>query len=220
MTTRVTVSIPRDTDLGQDITTNTFHIRTATGGVMNAGNVDAATEALRRFYDVVASPATTRISQYLSGLNNSPAVARFYQLVPGVPDGPPYATRTLAMTFGSSTAVLPEETAACLSYRRTPVPGSNIRSERGRIFLGPLGTAALTTVTNRTRIIAGLRQAATEAGKRLQEEIRAIGINFDWIVWSPTTGQEVVIENIYMDDAFDTIRSRGPAPTARTSVTV
>ena len=121
------------------------------------------------------------------------------------------------MTHGSAASVLPEEAAACLSYRKVPAAGGNIRSERGRIFLGPLAGGALVAGGGKTRIATGFMSAAVQAAKRLQLEIRGIGLNVDWIVWSPTTGQEHVIEEVYMDNAFDTIRSRGPAADLRTT---
>jgi hypothetical protein len=220
MTTKVTVSIPRDTDLGADIVTNTFHFRTTTGNPFVGNNPANVAEALRRFYDVVPPSGTAKVSSFMSGLNATPATARFYQLIPGLPDGPPYATEAIVINWGAGTTTYPEEAAACLSYRKVPQPGGQIRNERGRIFLGPLNSSAAQIIANRVRISGTFRTSATSAGARLQTEIRAIGLNVDWIVWSPTTQQEHVIEEVYMDDAFDTIRSRGPAPSARTSVLV
>ncbi len=225
MTTKVTVSIPRDTEDPADITVNTFHFRTATGGVFTSQQVDEVTEALRRFYDVPPpAPASSRVTIFMSGLNLSPATVKFYQLpvVPADPLGPPYAVRGMTLSFPANSAQddTPESNAVALSYRKAPAAGENPRHRRGRIFLGPMSSLAWTPVSGRIRVNDTVAHSLTQAGKRLQEEIRAIQINTDWIVWSPTTQQEHVIEQLIVDDAPDTIRSRGANAQSRITVNV
>jgi hypothetical protein len=83
-----------------------------------------------------------------------------------------------------------------------------------------MSSLAWTPVSGRIRVNDTVAHSLTQAGKRLQEEIRAIQINTDWIVWSPTTQQEHVIEQLIVDDAPDTIRSRGANAQSRITVNV
>lgn len=224
MTTRVTVSIPRDSGLEEDRTTNTFHFRTLTGGVLASGQVDAVAAALEAFYDdVPPAPATVKLSDFLSALNANPVTLDFYQL-PAVsgPTGVPYAQRTFNATWrnvGSSDDT-PEENAVCLSYRKVAGVGENQKRMRGRIYLGPMSTSAWEVSGGRVRVATSLQHTLTQAAKKLQEDVRAIGVNFDWVVHSPTTWDDHVIEEFWVDNAVDTIRSRGASPDARVTVTV
>lgn len=224
MTTKVTVSIPRDTGLDIDTTTNTFHFRTLTGNPWSSSDVDQATEALRNFYDVIPpAPATTKLTSFMSALNTSPALVKFYQ-IPAVagPLGVPYAEREMVLTFPNVGGAddTPEENAVCLSYRHIAEVGENQKRMRGRIYIGPLRTDAWSVVNGRIRVNPLLQNTLTQAGKDLQLAIRDINTNTDWVVWSPTTRTEHVINELWVDNAVDTVRSRGAAPDARVAVTV
>jgi hypothetical protein len=57
------------------------------------------------------------------------------------------------------------------------------------------------------------------AAARLKTEINAIGAGFAWVIYSPTNNEIYDVEAGWVDDAFDTIRSRGGAATTRTTFT-
>lgn len=224
MTTKVTVSIPRDSGLNEDVTTNTFHIRTLTGGVLQSAQVDAVALALERFYEVIPpSPATVALVDFMSALNSNPVQVNFYQL-PAVkgPTGVPYAERQFNLPWANvSTADdTPEENAVCLSYRKVAGVGENQKRMRGRLYIGPLRTDAWQVTNGRIRVSSLLQHTLTQSAKRLQQEIRALGANFDWVVHSPTTWEDHVIDEFHVDNAVDTVRSRGASPDARVVVTV
>jgi hypothetical protein len=221
MTTKVTVTIPRDTGLAEDSAVNTFHFKTTTGGVFTSDQVDIVTEALRQFYDVIPpAPAVSKLSGYMSALNASPLRARFYQLPE--PTGQPYAERDFAVAFRAVGSVddTPEENAVCLSYRRTPVAGQNPRTRRGRIFIGPVATSAWFITNGRVVVENGLANTLTQGGKKLQQDVRAILPGMDWIVWSQKDLAEYVIQELYVDNEVDTQRRRGTKATSRVLVTV
>jgi hypothetical protein len=220
MAQRVTVTIPRDTALPGDESTNTFHFRTLTGGVFTAAQAADVAEALRKFYFVLAPGATDTIASRMSAVNQPNLVtAAFYDLTTPAPRVP-YAVIPLLPGAGMLATPQAEEVAVALTIQAAPVSGQNQRNRRGRIFLGPLGTGMVTIIGGRARVNVSFRSSVVAAAVKLQQDIRAIGANFDWIVWSPTTQQEHVVDSGWVDDAFDTIRSRGPAPTERTSFTI
>ncbi len=103
---------------------------------------------------------------------------------------------------------LPTEVAACLSY----VADRNLPRNRGRIYLGPLGTNALVTSAGRVLVSPAFRTALRESAARLQG---ANGQSISWHLYSTVANQMKLITGGWVDDAFDTQRRRGTAPTVR-----
>jgi hypothetical protein len=86
--------------------------------------------------------------------------------------------------------------------------------QRGRIFCGPFatGVAERPDAALRAQLIA-LAQGLANLG----------GVNVDWVVFSPTAtlaaGGDVKtfsVQEAWVDDEWDTMRSRGRAATTRT----
>lgn len=116
-------------------------------------------------------------------------------------------------------AALPEEVALCLSYEALPESGVAQARRRGRIYAGPLTlTSLLTTADGRVTTAAGLAASLGVQMKGLRDA--AIGISSNWIVYSPTQAQfgldpSAVIQQGWVDNAFDTQRRRGVEATVR-----
>lgn len=113
------------------------------------------------------------------------------------------------MSFAASSAAgAPREVALCLSYyadRNTP-------KRRGRMYVGPFRasdmglrppTALRTTLGTLAAGISGLG-----------------GINVQWVQHSPTTGEFHNVTDWWVDDEWDTMRSRGLKATTRNVGTV
>jgi hypothetical protein len=115
-----------------------------------------------------------------------------------------------------ATASGPREVALCLSF----YGDANLPSHRGRIYIGPWGYTSLTErptspqLTSMTALQVGLRGIG--------------GVDVDWCVfspklsagqgWTPTGGGEPDFEPIsggWVDDEWDTVRSRGLRLVAR-----
>jgi hypothetical protein len=106
----------------------------------------------------------------------------------------------------------PAEVALCLSFQ-----GAEARArQRGRIYCGPFtfSVADRPSATLRGQLIA-LAQAFADLG----------GVNVDWVVFSPTAtlaaGGDVKtysVQKAWVDDEWDTVRSRGRAATTRTNL--
>jgi hypothetical protein len=96
---------------------------------------------------------------------------------------------------------VPREVALCLSYYSE----RNIPRFRGRLFIGPWSYAV-------ERPVLGQRQNLTQ----LATALGAVGgANVDWQLYSPTRNAFSKITNGWVDDEWDTVRSRGLRATLR-----
>lgn len=120
----------------------------------------------------------------------------------------------------------PAEVAMCLSYRGELLSGTNPARRRGRIYLGPLDDG--TGVTgNDVTVDEGARNTIIGAAQDMAES----GFTGDafWVVFSPTlagtppwdvgTLEDASTRVLagYIDNAFDTMRSRGSRASVRSS---
>lgn len=156
------------------------------------------------------------------------------------PSGPPVASflgtpdELVAMNGGSTP--LPAEVAICVSYQGTPGPGLVQSRRRGRIYFGPLNTAASTNVGGVARPAANVR---TQLGDRYNRLLQAVDGQVEAVVYSrpfagrvgavkdngepkpdlpPRAAFTVGIDQLWVDDEFDTQRRRGLQRTGRTLV--
>lgn len=121
---------------------------------------------------------------------------------------PPKARITGTFT-GTTPDLGPREVALCLSYRTDPPYTS---SRRGRIYTGPWAKQNCDERPRET-----LRAAVIAMG----EDFASIGgEDISWRLYSPTTDEDHHIRHIWVDDAWDTVRGRGQAPTTRSSANV
>lgn len=123
--------------------------------------------------------------------------------------GQPIYQESFTYSFTSFTG--PGEVAICLSYAQAATWDTTTARRRGRIFLGPLSGGD----------VAQARPSSTLIGDTitLGQAIRAAGLlgsGLGWQIYSPTDAVSSLIETISVDDAWDTQRRRGLAPTART----
>ena len=102
----------------------------------------------------------------------------------------------------------PREVALCLSYYAEV----NQPRRRGRMYIGPWHQAAMLERPNATNrgYLATLAEGISGLG----------GINVQWVQFSPTTGEFHNVTDYWIDDEWDTMRSRGLEGTTRTAGTV
>lgn len=130
---------------------------------------------------------------------------KLYDMADTEPREPRYE-ETAAITATASTG--PREVALCLSY----YAGQNTPRRRGRIYLGPFPNTDMAE-----RPSAALR---AELGTLAQGLSALGGVNVQWVQYSPTTGDFSNVTNYWIDDEWDTMRSRGLLGTTRTAGTV
>lgn len=126
-------------------------------------------------------------------------------------DSEPRPVRATAPPLGPTGGLVtdsgPREVALCLSY----YSDRNVPRQRGRLFIGPWG-AGQQALRPTAAIIAGL---VTLAGGLANVG----GADVDWQLYSPTTNSYLKISNGWVDDEWDTVRSRGLRATSRSTFT-
>ncbi len=113
----------------------------------------------------------------------------------------------LAMTNPNAGTMGVREVALCLSYYSE----RNLPRQRGRIFIGPFisGDMSLRPPIDRITALQSLATGLANVG----------GVDVDWSLYSPTTGGLSKITNYWIDNEWDTMRSRGLRATTRTTGT-
>lgn len=144
------------------------------------------------------------VDQIIDSLVNGMTI-KVYE--PGANPGGP--TFTKDYVFAGSGSNGPTEVAICLSYATVDDPNASTPRRRGRIYVGPIGPAG----TNGNRVTPGIRANVLALGQGLASAGNAS--NTTWLMYSESDGVYTKIESIWVDDAYDTQRRRGLAPTLR-----
>jgi len=113
-------------------------------------------------------------------------------------DAKPRPIKAFAPWLASSNAAgtsAPREVALCLSY----FSERNLPRFRGRLYIGPFNFAEERPAAGQIDSVKGLATALANIG----------GPDVDWGLWSPTRNAFSKITNGWVDDEWDTIRSRG-----------
>jgi len=201
---RAQVTIGKSGGIPEDAVMNTWHL--------DCPAADAATAAiihtqLSLFYTTVDS----LMSSTVDAANVSVEYFNLFDLPPRVP----VHTASITGMLVAGTA-MPDEVAICLSIAASITSGVNPRRRRGRLFLGPFGTAAGVVTGGAFRVASTARTQIANAAKAFNDAGIADPA-WTWVVFSATdlVGRPVV--RGWVDDAFDTVRSRGPKASTRTT---
>lgn len=216
-TYRVQIELPYYTLLPRDVAVNTFHVTCLPG--LSAPEMDDVLDAFISFYNDDHSGGGSRVAQYLSAVlsrGSFAATATMYDLDDAEPR-PPVAVKPFTLAAAAGTASIPTEAAICLSFRGSYPPGVNRGRRRGRAFLGPLGSLALTAGSSTTMPVPSATALTHVAGSAgwLLGQIPTINAAAFWSIWSRVDSLPVEIISGWVDNAFDTQRRRGNAPTGR-----
>lgn len=133
---------------------------------------------------------------------------------------------TLGAALAASTP-LPQEVACCMSYNASLVGVPEIDGvtrprarRRGRLFIGPVNNAANSTDNpSRSRPSALFMNTVLQAADE-QLASDGVGSGWGWRQWSRVEATIRNVVNVSIDNAWDTIRSRGVGPTFRSNVLV
>lgn len=221
---RAIAAIGVDTTLSEDIVTNTWHFRheNADANVTPQDSANDVVDQLEVFYqgiDDLLFPSTV----------GNTITVRVYNIEDAQPRVP-LLTRNIAIV-PSVEVPLPHEVAIALSMKSDVASGQNPARRRGRVFLGPIARTALGVEDNRVVVTEfvrnSIRDRAVEAfgtanGGPLNAEDPKLHI------YSRTTdiqGASVPdsffrVNTIEIDNAVDTIRSRGHDRTAKTTLRI
>lgn len=212
--------LPRDTFV------NVFNFNTAAPA--NSTDLGIAFEKVAAFY---CTPYTTGTAL---GVLLSPNITPRTLFLKAYDRGDPtprnvLATATVTIPNASAGGPLPEQIALCMSY----YTDRNIKSHRGRIYVGPLGVAALNPSTGRP--FANTQLKLKDAGSDLsiigppasQAAVDAlftshtgcslgqVGPLVAWALYSPKLNTSTAIHFGWVDDEWDGQRRRRIAATGR-----
>lgn len=129
------------------------------------------------------------------------------------PPRAPIRETTWNLSSSPTGSPLPSEVALCLSFQAARISGVPQARRRGRVFIGPLNTGSVHTDG---RPSAALQSALVGAGNTLLDNSQA-STTWKWAVFSRVLGTGSEVASGWVDNAFDTQRRRGIAPSARTN---
>lgn len=223
-TCHVTVTLPAITGLAKDDVVNTFTFNDPVG--ILPADLDAIGAAIFDFYRGVAAPQINTVDSYIGpAISRSNLVTvRYYDVdghLNGSPAGSPERVDAAAFSLGgsSSSTGLPSEVACCITLYADYLgdvefaPGARPRArDRGRLYIGPLNTAAQTTAIGRTRPDPAMITDFAESAARLARAPMGPKL----VVWSRRSATVKPVTRVSVDDAFDTQRRRGIDATTKT----
>lgn len=142
--------------------------------------------------------------------------------------GSPIRSGAFTLSAAAGTENVPEEVSLIARLRHLPVAGGAFPVEgvggsrprarnTGRVYVGPFGSNALSTVASDARPNDTLRLSMLGAAWGMWH--RLLGSSIYWAVWSRKTGSMLSVDKVEVDNAWDTQRRRGIAPTDTYSVT-
>lgn len=197
------------TGLAADQMVNTTHWYNGAAPVVT--DYDNVRDMLRDFYTV--APTGNPIRTYMSGQLSLTAKVKAYNLDEPKPRAPVYESTFAVSGYGGGSP-LPNEVALCLSFEAKRESGELQSRRRNRIYLGPFASGAMgTTGRPSPTTVTDIHNAA----KRLHDAAAAAA-SWDWVVYSTLNNDVMDIQHIWVDDAWDTQRRRGLAPSSRTQI--
>lgn len=213
--------LPSISGLAEDVTVNDFAFR-------GASSLALAGPAVVGFYNA-SNGGNPSIAEVLSGRVSRAALAArvdvFLVDTPGKLAGGPLGSPAASAPFTLDAAVsavanLPSEVACALSFHADyfgaaeEVGNTRPRARRrGRVFIGPFldGRQGQTHLSD-PRPTSQLEQQLLLAGVAMRDTAL-----LGWSVWSRSDAVFRDVTDVWVDNAFDTIRSRGPETTSRVS---
>lgn len=229
---RATYTMNMTSGLAEDAAINVWHFRHDTE-IQNdfTASVEVAA-ALHNFYRSAAGYWSGMVSRANNA--HSCSVARLAPGNQGADDD--VASKALSTTLSGTTAWaaaasavnLPPEVAITMSFRGD-VNGLNevsgdtrpIARRRGRVYLGPFNASVMNT-TGPPLILAAVPSNLGGWYQTLVDDVNtSIGATKIYhVVYSPTTAQDWPVADMWIDNAPDTVRSRGTAATLRNNLTI
>lgn len=212
---RVIVAKHSASGLPEDDALNVWHF--GTNMLDLSAVVDDIDTKLVNFYDDIGAI-------YSANTLDGNMTFKYYDLE-DIPPRVPLSTLTHVQAGMGDADALPTECAIVLSYAGNPESGVDPRRRRGRLYLGPIDQGASTTASGLVTITGATTTLITAAAGNMVTANDPFGTS--WIVFSPTTAgappwtgatlsaASAVVEEGYVDNAFDTQRRRGTAPTFR-----
>lgn len=209
----VMCSIPYFTNIPEDVVTNTFHF--SHSGTVGPSDFTALKNTVANFYETVW-PSGSAGCQAAAWLNPSQTRIKIYNLDDPIPRVPVLDAITPISIRQETSGTAAPEVALCLSLKADPISGINPRNQRGRLFLGGIGSSSITNGTASSfpkpdGVLIGNLILAAQGIITNQ-----VTTGWSWNIYSPTVGLAFPVTGGFVDNAFDTQRRRGNKATGRT----
>lgn len=204
MPTLVQITLKTTDAIPENFITNNFAV---SGEVSAPGDATALMDVFKTFYDAI------RTTVYPSTIAQSNHDFKLY-IAGGSAPNYPFYENVWSMASSPSGTTLPSEVALCLSYEGLRIPGLAQARRRGRVYLGPCKD----TMNVSGRPAASAITTILAAAQGLATGIQGVTSAEDWAVWSPSNGTAVDLFSAWMDNSWDTQRSRGLIRTLKTVV--
>lgn len=218
------VRFAKKSGLPKDAVQNSFAF--TTGQVPPSGaELDEIGNRLDNFYNAngsLGAPIVNWFADSVSRVANAHSIS-YYDLtghLDGTPHGSPIRTTPLTIVGAGGQGSLPDEVAVCMSVHsafgtdREAVGATRPKArDRGRIYIGPLATNAISAPApnNEAVVTPNLVQTIKDAHVALNTS----QVLATWVLWSRKAAALKPIVGGFVDNAFDTQRRRGNAATSR-----
>jgi hypothetical protein len=178
----------------------------ALGGIpaMDLGIATAWLDAVKAFYDDVQALGA------LKGILQSGHLFKVYEITAVQPNYPKFEF-SWALTIGPIATDLPQEVALAVSYRNTAATTIARARRRGRIYISGWGETENLAGRPRIATVEGLADAYTLYADTMNADAGGLEAG----VWSRAEGQVYPIQEVWCDNEWDTMRSRGGRSTQR-----
>jgi hypothetical protein len=208
---RAQVKIQSVAGMPKDVVMNRFHFATPGSTVLATEITEIQTRVIA-FYEGLNSLGRRLSARWPQQVAATGHIVELYDMADPAPRQPISTTTFNVATVPSNTG-LPDEVACVLSFQALKISGIPQARRRNRIYFGPLRTSDATLQNSEVRPIGGLLEDLTKSAK---EFLDTATLGILWVVRSETYGSWAEVANGWADNAFDTQRRRGTAPTART----
>lgn len=208
MILRAQVTLRMKSGIPADFVTNSWCIETDVSAP-SPSDIAEYTTAFKDFYDDIATLISVDVFQ-------NAHIVKYIELETTVVPNYPYAEDTFDLASNPSNASFPQEVALCLSMQGFRISGTPQARRRGRVYIGPIATATMTA----GRPSSTARTTLATSAQTLVANLSAATLPATLSIWSVTDQTAVEITEGWVDDAYDTQRRRGVAPTTRTTFTV
>jgi len=202
----VTVTLQAQSGETADNQINTFAFFSLTA--LDEGRADDYVAHLANLYDILT------LSDCLCGIDTNAHVVKFYNAVT-TPGNYPLFTKTFNIAHGPSSIDLPLEVSLCISYANDTQTDIAPARRRGRIYISGHKEADNTA----GRPTSGKILNVVNAYASFVDDVNTIS-GFEAGIWSRAEGEVYRIERVWVDNEWDTMRSRGGQSTARSTVMI
>lgn len=230
---KAVIQLPSQSGMPEDDIINDLYFFSDIAGDSHNDAADNLQVRLAAFYNAVGTGAIDDLANFMGDqvtrAASGCAFNFYYQdfVSPPALWGSPVAVRNWTLDAGASSTNLPTEVAVVASFHGdlTNVPETEANPspppaiirpaarKRGRIYLGPfmINGGVESGPSNDLAPNAALRNTITGACV----DLMGANDDYEWVVYSPTTPAVWTVVGGYIDNAFDTQRRRGTAPTDR-----